>query len=125
MSADNTRFLITSTGDDHLVKAMELAFACWGGVSITKAIGWVDEPMKGLILIAMGDRYTAFPSPVAWGEARIIVRAWLDEADFGPEPDHDGDNEKGFTVYNEAWGHVGEHTGAICAIKPAWMMYGK
>ncbi len=41
------------------------------------------------------------------------------------QPDHDGDNEKGFRVFNESWGHVFGEWEAFIAIKPIWAMYGK
>src|SRR5690349_24893058 len=46
------------------------------------------------------------------------LEAWLAEADYGPQPDHDGDNSKGWRIYNEAWGHVDNLWGAIVAIQP-------
>lgn len=51
---------------------------------------------------------------------------WLETAaDYGRQPDHDGDNEKGWRVYNEAWGHVGSSVYAFVAVAPVWAMYGK
>lgn len=51
---------------------------------------------------------------------------WLNgSADYGREPDHDGDNNKGWTVYNEAWGHVDGQYQAFIAVTPTWAMYGK
>lgn len=55
--------------------------------------------------------------PFAW--------SWLQKQDYQREPDHDGDNGKGFAVYNEAWGHVGNSYYGICAISPQWAWYGK
>lgn len=54
----------------------------------------------------------------AWG--------WLSKnKPIGPAPDHDGDNEEGFKVFNEAWGHVFNEWQAFVAITPIWAMYGK
>jgi hypothetical protein len=52
------------------------------------------------------------------------VTAWLASADFGKQPDHDGDNEKGWHLYNESWGHV-DGPYAVFAVEPSWQMYGK
>lgn len=50
---------------------------------------------------------------------------WLAEQDYGREPDHDGDNGKGWRAYCEGWGHVdGEYQGFL-AITPEYAMYGK
>lgn len=46
-------------------------------------------------------------------------------ADYGRQPDHDGDNEKGWRLYNETWGMVGGDHSAFAAVEPAWAMYGK
>ena len=50
---------------------------------------------------------------------------WLNELDYGKEPDHDGDNSKGWRVYCEGWGQVDGEWGAFLAVAPAWAMYGK
>lgn len=65
--------------------------------------------------------------PAKMDQEQIIplIKAWLSEADYGREPDHDGDNGKGWRVYNEAWGHVNGEWQAFCAIEPVWLMYGK
>lgn len=50
---------------------------------------------------------------------------WLQTVDYGRQPDHDGDNGKGWHLYTEDWGHVDGDWAAFCAIEPAWAMYGK
>jgi hypothetical protein len=46
-----------------------------------------------------------------------------------PQPaDHDGSNDKGFTIATQEgiWeGHIGSHHGGICFIRPDWMWIGK
>lgn len=41
------------------------------------------------------------------------------------EPDHDGDNDKGFRLFTESWGQVFGEYQAFVAIEPIWAMYGK
>ncbi len=57
--------------------------------------------------------------------AADFARRWLAEADYGKEPDHDGDNGKGWRLYCEGCGHIDSEHGAIIAVTPAWAMYGK
>lgn len=79
---------------------------------------WVD-PEKSV------EGYHPFPAPVDAEAAAPFIRAWLDVVDYGRQPDHDGDNAKGWRVYNESWGHVAGRFQAFVAIEPAWFMYGK
>lgn len=60
----------------------------------------------------------------AVGIADFAAR-WLAEVDYGKQPDHDGDNGRGWRVYVEGWGHIDSHWGAIVAVAPRWAMYGK
>jgi len=51
---------------------------------------------------------------------------WLQEvAEYGPEPDHEGDNHKGFYLFTGFWGHVLGNSNGIIGIRPCWAMYGK
>jgi len=51
--------------------------------------------------------------------AADFAHHWLDEADYGNEPDHDGHNTKGWTVFNQHWGHVYEIRSAIVGSNPS------
>lgn len=53
------------------------------------------------------------------------VRAWLEAVEYGPEPNHDGDNKKGWRVFNERYSHVSGLWQAFVAIEPVWLEYGK
>lgn len=65
------------------------------------------------------------PAPMTATETVPFVKAWLGSANYGHEPDHDGDNTKGWRVYNESWGHIGQWHSAFAAIEPVWLMHGK
>lgn len=55
-----------------------------------------------------------------------FVWGWLEKTSpLTSEPDHDGDNGKGFFIFNESWGHVFGEWQAFIAIEPIWAMYGK
>ncbi len=66
----------------------------------------------------------ALPYPLDLEGATAFVAGWLDQVEYGREPDQDGSNEKGWRVFTGAWGHVAGHRDGICAIQPAWAMYG-
>jgi hypothetical protein len=68
---------------------------------------------------------TPFPFKMTIPQLADFVLGWLSEADYGPEPDHDGDNGKGWRCYNEGWGHIGGEWQAFAAVEPVWAMYGK
>lgn len=95
-----------------------------------KATHWIDHPEKGLILLWSEDRYnnsTKMLAPLNWKEAASLSWSWLTSLPkdrYPAYPDIDGSVEKGYTIYNEAWGHVISHY-AILAVKPSWALYGK
>ena len=116
---DNFRIDITSEGD--LTPAMRIAFGKY-----RKAKGYSISPEKGLIFYwAEHERAAMLPFELDAEAAADFARRWLAEQNYGTEPDHDGDNGKGWRLYNEAWGHIGNEWQAFVAVKPAWAMYGK
>lgn len=127
---DNFRFDITAGGDKTFKDAMNLAFL----QNSKGAKFWAVRPADGTKPLRMVFYWTdsdgakdVLPfgftmDPV--GCAEFALR-WLAEADYGPQPDHDGDNSKGWRIYNEGWGHVDGHWSAIVAVTPSWSMHGK
>lgn len=71
-----------------------------------------------------GDK-TTLPFKLDADGASDFARRWLEEADYGREPDHDGSNGKGWRIYNEGWGHVDNDHYGVIAVTPVWAMYGK
>lgn len=124
---DNFEMTLVCEGDDALRLAMPLAFR---GLSATHFAIWPD---KGLVFfwadpqgqLPEGVAASAFPFRMKAAGAADFSICWLAEAVYPPEPDHDGDNSKGWCLYNEAWGHVGNSWAAIVAVKPRWAMHGK
>lgn len=120
---DNFHIDVISEGD--IASAMAIAFR-----EGTRAVAYRVDKEKGLIFysyISDSARSAAVPLPFrldAAGAADFAKR-WLEEQDYGEEPDHDGDNGKGWRVYTEGWGMVAGEQSAFVAIKPAWAMYGK
>jgi len=68
---------------------------------------------------------TSLPYPMDRKQATQFALGWLAQADYGSEPDHDGDNGRGWRVFTNQWGHVAGHSYSIVGLQPAWAMYGK
>lgn len=64
-----------------------------------------------------------FLAPASPDIIEPLVREWLSKAEYGREPDHDGDNEKGWFIYSQDQAEY--DAAAICHIEPAWIEYGK
>jgi hypothetical protein len=124
---DNFHIDITSEGIEEFDQAMKIAFNHAPGKKTTH---YSIDPEKGFILFwgapANGTTADEFPFPLSHIPATALLWQWLiTEAEYGREPDHDGDNEKGWRVYNEDWGMIGNHRYSFVAIQPVWAMYGK
>lgn len=116
---DNFYVKIVSEGKPHLAVAL--------GLFNEKCVGFrVDEQKNRIILYKYkSEKMTPLPFPMQ-GDALVeFCWGWLQAANYGPQPDHDGDNGKGFACYCEGWGHVDNEHQAYAAIEPAWAMYGK
>lgn len=149
---DNFRVDITAEGDSTLAAAMKLAFGKYRSATHyavrpafagereevpadapkwTKGAWKYGKEPKPLRLVFYWSASESAPDLVALPfkmdaeGAADFARRWLAEADYGNQPDHDGDNEKGWRLYNEAWGHVDSHWGAFVAVAPEWAMHGK
>jgi hypothetical protein len=82
---------------------------------LTLILCWNDE-----------DGAARLPFPLKAADAVPFVTGWLaSEGDAGPVPDHDGDNDKGWRVFTDHWGHVAGCHYAIAGIQAQWAMYGK
>lgn len=126
---DNYQFDVTAERDAVLEHALQIAFGRY-----STATGWRTDERDGkprllftwLRAPVEGSGWTPFVTPIAAEQALAVVKGWLNCANYGREPDHDGDNHKGWRVYCDSWGHVDPYGHAgLCAIEPAWAMYGK
>jgi len=118
---DNFRIDIVHDRKEVLGKALDIGFSGY-----RKAIGYSIHPEKGFVLY-WAETKEMIPFPVSMDAATVlpIIVAWLAEQDYGREPDHDGDNNRGWRLYNEEWARVDGKYQAFLAVKPAWTMYGK
>lgn len=85
----------------------------------------IDEK-HGLVLFWTDSKWAEkLPYPMDHDALVSFATNWLKNADYGRQPDHDGDNGKGWRIYTGDWGHVNSDWATICAIQPVWAMYGK
>lgn len=88
----------------------------------------IDKDNKRMVLFWVAHpSATMFPTPMSLDTAASMIYDWIQNgAEFGKQPDHDGDNEKGWYAYTEGWGRIEDYGyQAFLAIEPRWMMYGK
>lgn len=92
-----------------------------------KVVGWrVDEEKNRLVLYwTPGASSHPLPAPLDGETLKGFVTAWLEGAKYGPKPDVDGSVGRGWRVYNERWGHIGNEWQAFIAIEPTWLGYSK
>ena len=80
---------------------------------------WGEDHVRGV-------KAEKLPFPLSLEAAIEFLWSWLETAEYGNEPDHDGDNKKGFLVTTgNYWGHVEESHYAFIGVYPEWQMYGK
>ena len=120
---DNFHIDVTSEGRDMLLLALRLAFRnCPGGTA-----SHFHQADKVLVLFWSTHKDAIpFLTPMDAAGVEPLVSQWLAKADYGSQPDHDGDNEKGWRVSCDDWGHVKPFGWpSFVRIEPAWAMYGK
>lgn len=122
---DNFHINVISEGRDNLKRCFEIILDKY-----TRITGYRISLEKGLIFLQYDDlTYNKdnmkLPFTLDVDGATDFAMRWLSAQDYGNEPDHDGDNGKGWQIYTEGWGHVGSDYHSVCAVKPAWAMYGK
>ena len=126
---DNFHFDITGAPLD---KCLDLAMAGAAGKKVVARSAErriVDQPSSRPRLILYWHEHpkaTMLPAPIT--EVDVLtgfVKSWLLWIDYGPEPDHDGDNSRGWRVYNEQWARIGDLTYSFVAIEPTWLWHGK
>lgn len=122
MSSDSTYFDMRATS---LKPALQIAFETAPGGK-----AWGYKSTKDKLVFAWnknaGDTFVPFVTPIGWEEAETIVKNWCKEvADYGTEPDHDGDNGRSWRIYCEAWGYIDHNHYTFMAVEPYWAEYGK
>ncbi len=143
---DNRHISIQTEGKKALELAMQLL---WDNAPGGKATHYCDHPTYGFVLFWDGDKKDLYeidydgctpgaekikapiiklPFAMDCKAATEMVWSWLQEQPkekYRAELDHDGSNGRGFRIYNEYWGHIGDSHYAILAVLPVWAWYGK
>ena len=138
---DNRVFNVNGRSKNQLIATIKLAMLDEYDHE-SKIKGWRYSKTHGLIFLWYltenqrsdpARQQHKFPIPLKAEEVANIAWDWLqsDDAKVVPkegwdaDADHDGSNELGWRIYCEDWGHVESEDGAVFAIKPAYMWYGK
>lgn len=130
---DNREFSIVD--DENFGEWLKCAFGT------DRAVGWSEGTTKHGTprLILYWSRpdddekgFHRFPVRLSAEDVEPILSAWLIGAKYGEPPDHDGDNKKGFHIFNyehdekyDTQVHAGGTHGSILGLQPAWACYGK
>lgn len=121
--ADNTKIDIRCEGRENFEEAMKLIFQCASGGLATH---YRFDNKYGIVLYwAESEKATRLPYSMNVNAAIEFVWNWLQVVDYGTQPNHDGSNTKGWTVFNENWSQIDHEWQAFAAIRPEWMMHGK
>lgn len=126
---DNQHIDISGEGLDALRAALRIFLPT--NTDTDTIEGFMVDPEFGLILFwtnptaIVCPQFAKFPVPLTAEDLAPIIFAWLASADYGKQPDHDGDNYKGWRLYNDHWAQVANRWEAKLAVKPMWMMAGK
>jgi hypothetical protein len=119
---NNCLIKITAEGKKTFSLAMEIFF----NHRAKKTVAYQIDEDKGLILFwTKCDKGINLPYEMTLSQTIEFCWGWLENIEYPTQPYHDGDNKKGFCIYNEDYGHINNMWEAFAAIKPIWAMYGK
>lgn len=70
---------------------------------------------------------SSLPYPMRGKPLADFVWNWFStEANWPPEPDHDGSNSRGWYLdTGNEWGHVGSSFYSLFSLETSWLMHGK
>jgi len=118
---DNPVLKINGISLDRLKIALTLS-------SEDTATGYSIDKDNGRFILyryTSSDAMIPFPTPLSMNRCAELIWDWLQSSEYPREPDHDGDNKKGWLCYTEGWGHVNHDYRAFIAVEASWIMYGK
>ncbi len=131
MSMDNFKVDVTARGSDVLSHTIELALCGHFHAASFTEVTVGDHKM--LVLhwyYREGSGQTKFPYPFKLEQLLPFITGWLENQDYGSEPDLDGSCSKGWSLFtnipyeqrktiNQAWDCV------LFAVRPEWAEHHK
>lgn len=122
----------SETGDFPILKVTGNSLARLKSVmnltTIEESVGYIiDQENRRIVFFQYDDELmTAFPTSLSMERCAELAFDWLQNVSYPEEPDHDGDNSKGWFCETEEWGHINPYGyKAFVCVKPHWIMYGK
>jgi len=127
---DNFRVRVRSEGREHFDATMKIIFV--GKYSPSLATHYEKKGGNRFVLYwassSVPKTASPLPTKLDWKAAADLLWHWLmHEADYGPEPDHDGSNGKGWQIATRQGCNEEPHLewSAIMELQPEWAWYGK
>lgn len=125
--SDNFSLKVCSAGKDHFDMSLKMCFSNSPG---SKAKYYSVNEKFGMILYWSKPEEEQNSQPLPYemdlNASGDFVWNWLKNTKYPKQPDHDGDNSKGFFITNgDGWGHVNGSFYSIVAVQPEYMMHGK
>ncbi|QDP55317.1 MAG: hypothetical protein Tp176DCM1853251_1 [Prokaryotic dsDNA virus sp.] len=119
---DNPVLQVNGISLERMRYAMRLAYGFPAhGFRIDKERGWLV-----FLKYESSPNMTAFPVPLDADRCADIAFDWLKAQPYPSEPDHDGDNEKGWLIWKDSWGKIEGHDyHSFLGVRPAWIIFGK
>jgi hypothetical protein len=114
---DNFEFRLCSYGNNDLKEAIEFIM---DNTTATHCL--VEDGTLTFFWGKPGPQTPNFPVPLDAEAVYPMAKKWLDEADYGEEPDIDGSCSKGFEMDgppNDVWNK------SIFSLKPLWAHHHK
>lgn len=138
---DNPQFSVNGKIKDResLLQLLKIRCKQDGFEDYSRSIeGYSISPKYGLVLYwakpdTSPDGFVPFPSKLTPEAVMPIINAFLDDDTLQNEVDKmdemytndsDVDNSRGWRIYCNDWGHIGDWS-AFVAIKKVWLWYGK
>ena len=130
-------FTLEADSQEQLVLAIKI-LQRWHK-KVTHYVAGVDRDNVPFLSLLWGDhkRGEALPLIAPLDDADAIalqVQSWLKTVEYGRQPDHDGDNSKGFRLLGakgpamypaDSWRSCDWDFYSVLTVQPKWIEYGK
>lgn len=110
MGGDSPIFDVGGRGDEFLRDALVMGCRATGHAGTEKhppIVAYSADHERFVLYWHDDDRAAPLPARMQPEQMVPMISAWLSgTADYGTQPDHDGDNGKGWRVFTGSWGKV-------------------